>query len=93
VRHDHDDSEKTNDSAVRQTWGPLPPSETFIKSGVLEKQLMDFSWKRSFVAITLSEIVFAADESSDVTDRIFLLDINHLETRHLVSLPRQNRCL
>jgi hypothetical protein len=54
---------------------------------------MDFSWKRSFVAITPHEIVLAADESSDVTDRIFLLDINHLETRHPVSLLRQNGCL
>ena len=84
MRDDQDDSEKTKDSAGRQTWGPLPPSETFIKSGVLEKQLMDFSWKRSFVAITSHEIVFAANESADVTDRIFLLDINHLGTRHPV---------
>ena len=84
MRHDHDDSEKTSASAVRQTWGALPPSETFIKSGFLEKQLMDFSWKRSFVAITSQEIVFAANESSAVTDRIFLHEINHLGTRHTV---------
>jgi len=59
----------TPDSSPILPWGALPAEENYVKRGDLDKQLIDFSWKKYFVAITSHEIVFAANASSDVSDR------------------------
>jgi hypothetical protein len=60
-------------------WGPLPPADEFLKSGLLEKQLSDFSWKSYFVAITATEIVFATSQTADTSDRIPLAEIDYIQ--------------
>ena len=50
-------------------WGSLPQEDDYIKSGYIAKELLDFTWKTSFVALTAHEILLASNQSANIADR------------------------